>query len=66
MAHPSMLEAQPESASNLHGAVPSFMATLLPQVSKSTPVLQVAVLVFRGILTDCLARLMQTSSVGCE
>ncbi|KAL0025091.1 hypothetical protein WJX79_008079 [Trebouxia sp. C0005] len=31
MAHPSMLEAPHESASNLHGAVPSFMASLLPQ-----------------------------------
>lgn len=31
MAHPGMLEAQHESASNLHSAVPSFMASLLPQ-----------------------------------
>ncbi|DBA96032.1 TPA: hypothetical protein ACH3X1_001533 [Trebouxia sp. C0004] len=31
MAHPSLLEAQHNSASNLHMAVPSFMASLLPQ-----------------------------------
>lgn len=36
-----MLEAQLESASNLHSAVPSFMASLLPQVSQSGLAVQV-------------------------
>jgi len=66
MAHPSMLEAQHESASNLHSAVPSFMASLLPQVSQSALAVQVAVLVFQGISNECPACLMQTLLVGCE
>ena len=66
MAHPSMLEAQHESASNLHSAVPSFMASLLPQVSQSVLAVQVAVLVFQGISNGCPACLMQTLLVGCE
>ncbi len=66
MAHPSMLAAQHESASNLHSAVPSFMASLLPQVSQSALAVQVAVLVFQGISNECPACLMQTLLVGCE
>ena len=53
MAHPSMLEAQHDSASNLHGAVPSFMASLLPQVSQSVLAEQVVVLVLSHITYTC-------------
>ncbi len=61
-----MLEVQHASASNLHSAVPSFMASLLPQVSQSVLAVQVAVLVFQGISTERPACLMQTLLMGCE
>ncbi len=66
MAQPSLLEAQHDSASNLHGAVPSFMASLLPQVSQSLLAEHVIVLVLQGSSTNCPAHLMHTSLVGYE
>jgi len=66
MAHPSMLEAQHDSASNLHSPVPSFMASLLPQVSQSALAVQVVVLVFQRISTDRPAHLLHTLHVCCE
>jgi hypothetical protein len=60
------MEAQHDSASNLHSPVPSFMASLLPQVSQSALAVQVVVLVFQRISTDRPAHLLHTLHVCCE